>query len=179
MAQQLRNAGAEVEFVGMIDTLSPVAAKRRVPPWEKVWLMRHWSLQFLLDWPARRRRGRAMEETTHWRWRSWRAASRCRRSWWTSTCSRTSSPRRPSTNPPAYEGRVALFKAAASRQPVPGGRPTLGWDAHVGSGIRVHQIAGSHFTMMAEPGVSELIAAFRKELDILDGDPKSPLSRVA
>ncbi|HEY1229340.1 MAG TPA: SDR family oxidoreductase, partial [Ramlibacter sp.] len=60
MAQQLRRAGAQVESILMIDTLAPEAARRRVPLLQKLWLKRHWTLDFALDWPSRRRRSREM-----------------------------------------------------------------------------------------------------------------------
>ena len=61
MAQQLRKDGASVELLAMIDTLSPSAARRKVSYFTKLWMMRHWSLKFALDWPARRRRGKLAE----------------------------------------------------------------------------------------------------------------------
>ena len=48
----------------------------------------------------------------------------------------------------------------------------LGWHENVSGQIRVTEIGGSHFTMMAEPGVSEVIEAFRRELVRLDGEPE-------
>jgi thioesterase domain-containing protein len=44
----------------------------------------------------------------------------------------------------------------------------LGWEEHVRGEIRVTSIAGSHFSMMAEPGVTELIEGLRKEIEALD-----------
>jgi hypothetical protein len=42
----------------------------------------------------------------------------------------------------------------------------------VQGGIRVTDIAGSHFSMMAEPGVTELIEGLRREIEALDGRPQ-------
>jgi thioesterase domain-containing protein/acyl carrier protein len=179
MAQRLRKDGAVVELLAMIDTLAPNAARRKVSRFKKLWLMRQWSLQFALDWPGRRRRGKqadatyalAMERLARGEplppelvefhlFRSFVAAQE-------------------RYQPEPYDGSMALFKATQAETQYLGAGDTLGWDEHIGGDIRVTSIAGSHFSMMAEPGISELITAFRKELDRLDGDPKSPRSRLA
>ncbi len=179
MAQQLRKDGAAVELLAMIDTLAPTAARRKVSRFKKLWLMRQWSLQFALDWPGRRRRDKqdnatyalALERLARGEplppelaefhlFRSFVAAQE-------------------RYQPAPFDGSMALFKATQADTQYLGAGDTLGWDEHISGDIRVTRIAGSHFSMMAEPGVSQLIAAFRKELDLLDGDPKSPRSRVA
>jgi len=179
MAQQLRKEGAGVELLAMIDTLAPTATKRKVSAFKKLWLMRQWSLQFWLDWPGRRRKYKqdsatyalALERLARGEplppelaefhlFRSFVAAQE-------------------RYEPASYDGSIALFKATQADTQYLGAGDTLGWDEHITGGIRVTRIAGSHFSMMTEPGVSQLIAAFRKELDLLGGDPKSPRSRVA
>ena len=163
----------------MIDTLAPTAARRKVSLFKKLWLMRQWSLQFALDWPGRRRRYKqdnatyalALERLARGEplppelvefhlFRNFVAAQE-------------------RYQPAPFDGSIALFKATQADTQYLGAGDTLGWDEHISGAIRVTRIAGSHFSMMAEPGVSQLIAAFRKELDLLDGDPKSPRSRVA
>jgi len=179
MAQQLRKDGAAVELLAMIDTLSPTAARRKVSPFKKLWLMRQWSVQFALDWPNRRRKGKQADATyaialerlargeplppelvEFHLFRNFMAAQQ-------------------RYQPAPYDGAMVLFKATQADTQYLGAGHTLGWDEHISGDIRVTTIAGSHFSMMAEPGVSELIAAFKKELDLLDGDPKPPRSRVA
>jgi acyl transferase domain-containing protein/thioesterase domain-containing protein/acyl carrier protein len=174
MAQQLRRTGAEVEFVGMIDTLSPVAANRKVPPWEKIWLMRHWSMQFLREWPARRRRGRLMEENYALALEKLARGEQLPPELVDFHLFKNFVAAQAKYQPPAYDGRVVIFKAAEAENLYLSAGPTLGWDAHVGSGVRIRQIAGSHFTMMAEPGVSELIEAVRSELALLDEPSAEP-----
>ncbi len=179
MAQQLKKTGAVVELVAMIDTLSPVAANRRISYLHKLWLMRHWSLKFLLDWPGRRRRGKLMEKNyglaleklsrgeplhpelvEHHLFRNFVAAQAL-------------------YQPQPYDGAVALFKATEGEMQYLNAGRHLGWDEHVRGEIRVTDIAGSHFSMMAEPGVTQLIEALRRELAAADEKPLHPQTRVA
>jgi thioesterase domain-containing protein len=163
----------------MIDTLSPAAAARKVPSLKKLWLARHWSLDFLLDWPGRRRRGKlvelnyalALEKLSrgealppelveHHLFRNFITAQAVHK-------------------PRDYGGTMVLFKATESEmQYLQAGR-SLGWDRHVHGGIRVIDIAGSHFSMMAEPGVSQLIEGLRREIESLDEKPLHPQTRAA
>jgi thioesterase domain-containing protein/acyl carrier protein len=179
MAQQLKKDGAVVELLAMIDTLSPSAARRKVSYFTKLWMMRHWSLKFALDWPARRRRGKLAEATYA------QALERVRRGEalppelvefhlfrnFVATQSRY--------YPETYQGSMALFKATQADTQYLGAGNSLGWDEHIRGEIRVTEIGGSHFTMMAEPGVSELIEAFKKELARLDEHPQHPHTQVA
>jgi thioesterase domain-containing protein/acyl carrier protein len=166
MAHRLRREGADVALVAMIDTLEPVAARRPLRPWEKLWAMRHWSLQFLLDRSNRRRKGR--EGDALYRQALERAAR--------------GEPLPPELvehhlfrnfvdaqsryTPPAYDGDIVLFRAMqAETQYLAAGR-TLGWERHVHGAIRIVEVAGSHFTMMSEPGVSQLVEGLRVALGL-------------
>jgi thioesterase domain-containing protein/acyl carrier protein len=170
MAQRLKQAGAEVSLVAMIDTLEPLAARRKLTRLQKVWLMRHWSLQFLLDRSSRRRRGREGDElygqalarlargeplppelVEHHLFRNFvEAQSRY--------------------TPAPYDGDVVLFRAMQAETQYLAAGPTLGWEQHVRGAISVVEIAGSHFTMMSEPGVSQLVDGLRQALEL----PPSP-----
>ena len=68
--------------------------------------------------------------------------------------------------PQPYEGALALFKARESDTQYLGAGMKLGWEEHVRGEIRVVEIPGSHFSMMAEPGVSELVHQLRLELEL-------------
>jgi thioesterase domain-containing protein len=137
MAHRLVREGAQVSLLAMIDTLAPLAARSSVSRLRKLWLMRHWSLQFLLDRSARRRKGRegdamyaqALERLArgeplppelveHHLFRNFvEAQSRY--------------------TPPPYDGGIVLFRAAlAETQYLAAGR-ALGWDEHVRGPIRV------------------------------------------
>jgi acyl transferase domain-containing protein/thioesterase domain-containing protein len=179
MAQQLIECGATVALLAMIDTLSPTAAARKVPILRKLWLARHWSLAFLLDWPGRRRRGKLVELNyalalqklsrgealppelvEHHLFRNFITAQAVHK-------------------PRTYAGSMALFKATESEMQYLHAGRGLGWEEHVRGGIRVIDIAGSHFSMMAEPGVTELIEGLRREIEALDEKPLHPHTRAA
>jgi hypothetical protein len=72
--------------------------------------------------------------------------------------------------PEPYEGELVLFKAELAETLYLYSGAALGWDKHATGPIRITRIGGSHFTMMAEPGVSEVIEGFRRELARLDGE---------
>jgi thioesterase domain-containing protein/acyl transferase domain-containing protein len=179
MAQRLKKDGAVVELLAMIDTLSPSAARRKVSYFTKLWMMRHWSLKFALDWPARRRRGKLAEATYA------QALERVRRGEALPPelvefhLFRNFLAAQSRYYPETYQGSMALFKASQADTQYLGAGNSLGWDEHVRGEIRVTEIGGSHFTMMAEPGVSELIEAFKKELARLDEHPQHPHTRAA
>ncbi|MEJ7929076.1 SDR family NAD(P)-dependent oxidoreductase [Ramlibacter sp. AN1015] len=169
MAQQLRAQGEQIELLLMIDTLSPDAARRPVPLWRKLWLLRKWSLAFAMGWPARRRRGREIEV------RYGQALERLARG----------EPLPPELvdfhlfrnfmeaqaryEAQSYAGDMVLFKAReCENQYLQAGR-TLGWEQHVQGEIHVMRIDGSHFSMMNEPGITQLAHGIRDELARLDG----------
>jgi thioesterase domain-containing protein len=129
-------------------------------------MMRHWSLKFALEWPMRRRRNKLAEASYA------QALERLARG----------EPLPPELvefhlfrnfmnaqaryMPEPYDGSIALFKASQADTQYLGAGDKLGWEEHVRGDIRVTEIPGSHFSMMAEPGVSELIKAFRNELGL-------------
>jgi thioesterase domain-containing protein len=132
--------------------------------------MRHWNLQFLLDRSSRRRRGREgnalyaqalarlargeplpPELVEHHLFRNFVEAQA-------------------RYTPQAYEGDIVLFRALQAETQYLAAGPTLGWEQHVRGAIRIVDIAGSHFTMMSEPGVSQLVEGLRQALEL----PPSP-----
>lgn len=176
MAQRLRAEGHQTELLLMIDTLSPDAARKPVPLWRKLWLVRHWSPKFVLDWPQRRRRGREIEL------RYTEALEQLARG----------EPLPPELvdfhlfrnfvsaqaryQASAYAGDVVLVRARESEmQYLQAGR-TLGWDAYIEGGIDSHFVDGSHFSMMNEPGLSQLAQCIRAELERADtGRRREPM----
>jgi thioesterase domain-containing protein len=57
--------------------------------------------------------------------------------------------------PQPYSGSLTLFTAA--ERIVPGSRdPSLGWANLVGGNLDIHQVSGTHFTMLQEPYVEVL-----------------------
>jgi thioesterase domain-containing protein/acyl carrier protein len=178
MAQQLKKDGAEVELLAMIDTLSPTAARRKVSYFTKLWLMRHWSLSFALDWPARRRRGKQADAVYAQAIERVRGGEPLPPELVESHLFRNFVAAQERYLPEPYDGSIALFRAKEAEMQYLGAGRSLGWDEHILGDIRLTEISGSHFTMMAEPGVSELVEAFRKELALLD-EPRRPGTLVA
>jgi len=179
MAQQLIKAGARIELLVMIDTLSPAAASRKVSYLKKLWLMRHWSLKFALDWPGRRRRGKLMDVNYQLALEKLARGEPLPPELVDFHLFRNFVAAQEQYQPEPYDGAIVLFKATDSEmQYLQAGR-SLGWEAHVHGGIRVTDIAGSHFSMMAEPGVSELIEGLRRELARAGDKPPRPRTRVA
>lgn len=177
MAQQLEKAGAQVALLAMFDTLSPT--KRKFSCLRKLWLARHWSLGFAVEWPARRRKeklaqahhARALEKLSpgeslppklvdfhlHRNFMAVRARYK----------------------PDPYDGSLVLFKAAqADLDYLQAGR-SLGWNEHIRGDIRVVDVAGSHLSMLSEPGVSQVIDGLRKELVLLDDPTGKPAPGLA
>jgi thioesterase domain-containing protein len=166
MAHILRQGGAQVQLLAMIDTLAPVAARTPIPAWKKLWLLRHWTLQFALDRPARRRKGRLAaaeyaaalqrlangeplpaEMLEHHLFDNFvQAQARY--------------------TPQPYDGDVVLFKAGQAETQYLAAGPALGWEQHVRGRIRVVEVPGSHFSMMSEPGVSQVVEGLRVELGL-------------
>jgi len=177
MAQQLVRSGAQVETILMIDTLSPSAAVRKVPLLQKLWLKRHWSLAFALDWPSRRRRARVMQRSYQLALEQLARGEPLPPELVDFHLFRNFTDAQAQYRVQPYDGEVVLFKAAQAETLYLYAGPWLGWDEHVTGEIRLTEIAGSHFSMMSEPGVSEVIEAFRCELARLDGEePAEPSS---
>ncbi|WBY03347.1 beta-ketoacyl synthase N-terminal-like domain-containing protein [Ramlibacter tataouinensis] len=177
MAQQLVQAGAGVETILMIDTLAPTAALRKVPLLQKLWLKRHWTLAFALDWPSRRRRARVMQRSYQLALEKLARGEPLPPELVDFHLFRNFTDAQAQYRPQPYAGEVVLFRAAQAETLYLYAGPRLGWDEHVTGEIRLTEIAGSHFSMMSEPGISEVIEAFRRELARLDGDEPTGHSR--
>jgi len=179
MAQQLIKADARITLLVMIDTLSPAAAARKVSLLKKLWLMRHWSLRFALDWPGRRRRGKLMDVSYKLALEKLARGEPLPPELVDFHLFRNFVAAQEQYRPEPYGGPIVLFKATDSEmQYLQAGR-RLGWEEHVRGEIRVTDIAGSHFSMMAEPGVSDLIEGLRAELARLDETPLHSQTQAA
>lgn len=168
MAQQLKNAGAEIALLAMIDSLTPAAAVRKPGIFSKLWLMRHWTSAFVLE---RYRHQRAQEqlkvgyaEVTE---------KLARGEWLTPElvelhlfCKIVEAQNR--YVPGSFEGSMLLFKASdATTQYLHAGE-FLGWEAHVNGPIRVLKVPGTHESMMTGANLRQLGAALSQELNSLD-----------
>jgi thioesterase domain-containing protein len=63
--------------------------------------------------------------------------------------------------PGRYAGTVTLFEAAGTAAD-PRFDAALGWRPYVSGGVEVHEVPGSHFTIMREPHVGELARLLRE-----------------
>jgi thioesterase domain-containing protein len=171
MAQQLRREGHRVETIVMMDTLAPQAARRKVPLLQKLWLKRHWTLDFMLDWPSRRRRGREMQRQYQVALEKLARGESLPPELADFHLFRTFTDAQERYQPQPYDGDIVLLRAELAETVYLYAGPQLGWNESVTGAIRVTRIGGSHFSMMAEPGISEVIEAFRRELARLDGEP--------
>ncbi|AEG94151.1 type I polyketide synthase [Ramlibacter tataouinensis] len=181
MAQMLRKDGAQVELLAMIDTLSPTAARKPVPLLRKLWLMRHWSLPFLLAWPERRRESKRKEATYAVALEKLARGEPLPPELVDFHLFRNFVAAQARYQPGPYEGSLALFKATESDTQYLQAGMRLGWEEYVRGDIRIVQIAGSHFSVMNEPGVSQLIDGLRQELAAADGaaGPQQPSGKEA
>jgi acyl transferase domain-containing protein/thioesterase domain-containing protein len=168
MARQLRHSGAEVGLLAMIDTLAPAAARLKISPLKKIWLMRHWSLDFALGWRERRRHTQA-EQAKH-------ALALQQRA-----CGEPLAPELASAllyshfvkaqaryEPQPYDGPVLLCRASQGYTPYLNAGPCLGWQAHMRGELRVVEIDGSHVSMLSGHGLTQLVQGLRDELQRAD-----------
>lgn len=166
MAQQLTRAGAKIALLGMIDTLSPEAEKRRIPLLKRLWLLRHWSLKFAMERSEQNKRDRAVaasitqakaqenatvagpdmqEVADFYLFRNYLQAQD-----------------RYQAQP--YHGSLLLFRATQARTQYLAAGNCLGWEKHIHGDIRVTPIDGSHLKMMVMPGVEKVVEVFGREL---------------
>ena len=178
MAQQLKKEGKTVELLAMIDTLSPTSAGRKISYLRKLWLMRRWSFKFAMEWPARRTQGKmdqvnykiALEQLSRGEplppelvdfhlFRNFITAQSLYK-------------------PAPYDGSIVLFRATEGDMQYLDAGNALGWESCVRGDIQVTSIVGSHFSMMSEPGVSELIGGFKTSLALINSSPE-PVNSLA
>ncbi len=168
MAQQLRKAGAQIELLAMIDTLTPAAAVRKPTIFRKLWLLRHWSLKFARErFEQRTARKLAKASYAH-------IEEKLSRGEWLTPelvelhlfCNIIIIQNR--YQPAPYQGSVVLFKAKDATTLYQHAGARLGWEAHIDGQIEITSIPGSHNSIMGEPGLSELSVALRKKLNELD-----------
>ena len=72
---------------------------------------------------------------------------------------------------------MVLFRASQHETQYLNAGRTLGWGEFIRGPILVREVAGSHFSMMAEPGISQLIEELRRVL-AADGGPTDRARRA-
>ncbi|MDB5743018.1 MAG: polyketide synthase-like protein [Polaromonas sp.] len=168
MAQQLTRAGATIEFLGMMDTLSPAAAKRKIPFLKRLWLLQHRSPNFVAERSERRQKKRLEPVIAEQVREKILAGVPLTPELVDFHLSRNYLEAQDRYEPQPYDGSLVLFKAThASTQYLSAGR-SLGWEEHIHGNIRVIPVEGSHLSMMMMPGVAQLIDGFRKELALIE-----------
>jgi thioesterase domain-containing protein len=168
MARQLRQSGAEVGLLAMIDTLAPAAARLKISPLKKIWLMRHWSLDFALGWRERRRHTQAgqanhalaLQQRARGEPLAPELASALLYSHFVDVQARY--------EPQPYDGPMLLCRARQGYTPYLNAGPCLGWQAHVQGELRVVEIDGSHVSMLSGPGLTQLVQGLREEMQRAD-----------
>jgi acyl transferase domain-containing protein/thioesterase domain-containing protein len=178
MAQQLTRNGASVEMVAMIDTLSPDAAAKKISLPEKIWLMRHWTFKFAIEWPQRYRtqkKVRISDEITRQRLLQGEKLTPDLLEFYLFGAFVDAQSKYKLRT---YSGSVVLFRACEAYTPYLSAGAKLGWQVHVEGGVRVTEVPGSHITMLAEPGLSVLMDGLKRELARLDDEANESLPRI-
>ena len=173
MAQQLKQDGFETALLAMLDTLSPTAAGQKVSYLKKLWLMRYWSLKFAMEWPARRRRVKLMNESYALAHEMLARGEPLPPELAEFHLFRDFVTAQENYRPAPYHGSMVLFRAKQGYTPYLNAGRRLGWEEHVRGDIQVNEIAGSHISMLSEPGITELIKGFVKELARIDENAKN------
>ncbi len=149
MAQQLRAAGEQVDFLGLLDTWAPGTYLRApgsslierlvapLRPYTDRRRLQHLVCSLIGLSP----RHFPDAASAHW-WAHW------------------------SYRPTTYPGRVDLYVADASR--LEASAPCLGWSSRVTGSLVQHPVEGSHGLMVKPPRVREIAQMLQRRLDELD-----------
>jgi amino acid adenylation domain-containing protein len=149
MAQQLRAAGEQVDFLGLLDTWAP-GTYLRAPDGG---LMER-LIAPLRRYTDRRRLQHLVCSLTGLSPRRFPDAASAH--WWAHW----------SYRPARYPGRVDLYVADASRREA--NAPCLGWSSRVEGQLVQHAVEGSHGLMVKPPRVREIAHMLQQRLDELD-----------
>lgn len=149
MAQQLRAAGEQVDFLGLLDTWAP-GTYLRAPAGG---LMER-LIAPLRRYTDRRRLQHLVCSLTGLSPRRFPDAASAH--WWAHW----------SYRPARYPGRVDLYVADASRREA--NAPCLGWSSRVEGELVQHAVEGSHGLMVKPPRVREIAQMLQQRLDELD-----------
>ena len=169
MAQQLTNAGAKIALLGMIDTLSPTAASRKILFLKRLWLLRHWSLKHAMERPERQRKSLLDSVNAALVLEKISSGEPLTPELVEVHVTRNYLEAQSRYQPQPYHGSLVLFRATQAGTQYLGAGKSLGWDEFVRGDIRVTPIEGSHVSMMVMPGVAKVIEGFDRELAFLEG----------
>jgi len=179
MAQQLQRQGEEVAFVGLLDTFGPGCFK---PVSFQEQLTRQWRilLRFGPEYPAKMFRKRFGKGRQNVAGKIYRSLGLSLPSSLLSTSIMEAAKRAGSNYlPQVYPGQLTLFRASDPPGEDwyyhPPGMPTpddwytrdsqYGWAKVAGGGLEIHDIPGSHGSMLKEPQVRSLAEKLRPCLE--------------
>jgi len=149
MAQQLRAAGEQVDFLGLLDTWAPGTYLRAADG-----SLIDRLIAPLRPYTDRRRLQHLVCSLTGLSPRRFPDAASAH--WWAHW----------SYRPATYPGRVDLYVADASR--LEASAPCLGWSSRVTGPLVQHPVEGSHGLMVKPPRVREIAQMLQQRLDELD-----------
>jgi len=165
MAQQLRRVGQSVSLLAMINALSPTAAERKPSFFRRLWLMRHWSLKFILGRSRRRREGDLLDARYALAVEQSASDNTLLLEHVEFTLYRNYAAAQKRYQCEAYPGPLLIFRATkeVDMASLHAGRK-LGWNEHVQGRIRVADIDAVHLFLLNEPALSQLIETLKQEL---------------
>jgi len=167
MAHQLISVGEEIEHLIMFDTLAPDMGRKPMNVFEKIWMARHWSLSFALGWPKRKWRGRnagqeQAEIQTHLE-QGKRLPEELIGRRMTEAYLRAEN----QYSPPDLSINFLLFVAGQKSVDFLRAGRELGWSEWASGEINIQEFDCDHFSMMADPMISEIGAVLN---ELLIGD---------
>jgi acyl transferase domain-containing protein/thioesterase domain-containing protein/acyl carrier protein len=156
MAQQLREAGHEIENLIYFDSLAPEVDAKPVSLIEKIWMARHWSLGFALKWPLRkwqgRNAGRENKEIANYLEKGERVPDELLGRRMTQAYLAAEYRYRPKD----YSGDVLIFKGGQASIDFLKAGPELGWNQWISGNIEIQEFDCDHFSMMIDPTIGEI-----------------------
>jgi len=157
MAQQLLRMGEGTALLVLLDTFHPHFRMRRLTVQDRIHNLSDQGFTYVFGWPRRVRDRRAarsrLTEATSYVERGLRVPYELREALMEHNF-RLAQAR---YQPRPYPGTIALFRAADISPEIDHAGPTLGWSGLASDEIEVHEIPGSHHTLVLEPNVRMLV----------------------
>jgi thioesterase domain-containing protein len=183
MAQQLHQVGEEVALLAFLDTFNPGPAVRRDTNRGRLRKLVERGPAYAMDrarwlWDVHVRDGVKQARVDYHTWRGLTVPYDLREFQVYQSFHRVQA----RYQPRVYPGRVVLFRAAEIAGAFAHVGPELGWAGLVGNGIEVHEIPGTHDTLVIEPNVQTLVIHLKVALDaaqarVSGGEYLAPASR--
>jgi thioesterase domain-containing protein len=168
MAQQLTQAGASIALLGMIDSLSPTAAGRPISLLKRLWILPRRSLKFARERAERRRKSLRESVLAALVDKKLLHAEPLTPELVDFHLSRNYLEAQARYRPQPYAGSLVLFRATqATAQYLAAGK-RLGWEEFIRGEIRVTAVDSAHLSLMAMPGVAQVIEGLKKELALVE-----------